>query len=75
MFKTFKDILTILLGSIVVKKWVFLYNYVFCHFLTSFFLFMFESDAQLVLRYENIGMSLLFSLFVGAVPLIEFYLR
>ena len=36
---------------------------------------MFENDAQLVLRYENIGMSLLFSLFVGAVPLIEFYLR
>ena len=32
-YKTFKDILIVPLGSIVVKEWVFLYTSVFCHFL------------------------------------------
>ena len=67
-YKTFKEILIVLLGSIVVKKWVFLYIY-FAIPYKAFFCLCLTMMLSWCCVTKNVRMSLLFLLFVGAVPL------
>ena len=74
-YKFFEDILIVLLGSIVVKEWVFLYTY-FAILYNAYFFLCLTMMLSCCCVTKNIEMSLLFLLFLFELfPSFEFYLR